>query len=97
MKTLHNHRDLFADAQRIAVADMEEWLRVTRAAITNGRPAEDIARRARRYLQYLRIVCEHEEIATEYDWTDQLFQPRLPVPFRPDRHWIEKGLQWTPF
>lgn len=97
MQTLHSKKALFADAQRLFVSDLEEWLRCTRAAIANGKPSDEIKRRAAIYLRKLRAVCDGEEVAAEYGWTDPLFQPRQPTPFRADRHWVEKGLQWKPF
>lgn len=96
--TLVFQKSLIEDAQRLYIADMEEWLRITRNAMNIGtRSADHIRYRASTYVAHLRRVCETQEIAEEYGWTDPVFQPLPPRPIREDRHWQEKGLAWKPF
>ena len=91
-------KSLIETAQRLYIADMEEWLRITRNAIVRGkRPAEAIRFRAKTYIKHLRRVSETQEVAEAYGWTDPVFQPLAPRPIREEQHWQEKGLAWTPF
>jgi len=96
--TLVFHKSLIDDAQRLYIADMEEWLRIARNAINIGtRSPDHIRSRAASYVKRLRRVVETQEIGEEYGWTDLIYQPMQPRPIREERHWQEKGLAWTPF
>lgn len=96
--TLVFEKPVIAQCQQLQIADMEEALRVTRNAINVGRrSAIEIRQRAAAYVAHMRRVMEINEIAAEYGWTDPVFQPMAPRPFREERHWQERGMAWKPF
>ena len=97
---LRRRHDLMADAAQIDIQDIKNLICYVRADLDRGY-VNSASHNARRYRNLMRQLYMLQEAAERHGWTDPVFQPIEPLPFRHGLVGISaeerRAVEWKPY